>query len=76
MERMIAPAIEPAIKACLAEIHAKLKEAEQIGRAAAACAEAGSMAEAVRVSMDLDQLIFDVGRLQDAACLLAHRFST
>jgi hypothetical protein len=30
--------IEPAIKACLQAIHAKLKEAEQIACAATACA--------------------------------------
>jgi hypothetical protein len=33
--------IEPAIKACLQAIHAKLREAELIARAAAACAEIG-----------------------------------
>ncbi|MFK4401908.1 hypothetical protein [Bradyrhizobium elkanii] len=62
--------IEPAITACLRTVHAKLKEAEQIARAAAACAETGSVSEGVRVSMDIEQLIYDAGRLQDAASLL------
>lgn len=62
--------LEPAIRACLEAIHAKLKQAEQIARAAKACAETGSVAEGVRVSMDLEQLIYDAGRLHDAACLL------
>ena len=62
--------IEPAITVCLQAIHAKLKEAEQIARAAAACAETGSVSEGVRVSMELEQLIYDAGRLQDAASLL------
>ncbi|RZN30342.1 hypothetical protein [Bradyrhizobium sp. Leo121] len=62
--------IEPAIKACLLAIHAKLKEAEQIARAAAACAESGSISEGVRVAMEIEQLVYDAGRLQDAASLL------
>ncbi|MGF6425599.1 hypothetical protein [Bradyrhizobium elkanii] len=61
--------IEPAITACLKNVHAKLKEAEQIARAAAACAEMGSVSEGVRVSMEIEQLIYDAGRLQDAASL-------
>ena len=62
--------IEPAIQACLCEIHAKLKEAEKLARAAHACADAGSIAEAIQISMDIEQLVFEVGRLHDAACLL------
>ena len=61
---------EQAIKFLLAEIHAKLKDAEQIAKAAQACSEAGSTPEAIRVSMDLDQYIYDVGRLHDAVTLL------
>ncbi|MEY9107456.1 hypothetical protein ABH999_003652 [Bradyrhizobium yuanmingense] len=62
--------IEPAIKSCFAEIHAKLRAAEQIAKAATACAEAGGVVEAVRVSMDIEQLIYEAGRLHDAATLL------
>ncbi|MCP1837132.1 hypothetical protein ACVIHI_001493 [Bradyrhizobium sp. USDA 4524] len=53
--------IEPAITACLKNVHAKLKEAEQIARAAAVCAEAGSVSEGVRVSMDIEQLSMTPG---------------
>lgn len=67
---MDAKTIEPAVKACLVEIHTKLKEASRIAAAAQACAEAGSLAEAVQVSMDIEQLIYDAGRLHDAVCLL------
>ena len=63
--------IEPAITACLEEIHSKLKAAEQIAKAAQACAKAGGVTEAVRVSMDIEQLIYEAGRLHDAATLLA-----
>ena len=62
--------IEPAIKILLTEIHAKLTEATRIAKAAEACALTGSIAEGVSVSMDIEQLIYDAGRLQDAALLL------
>lgn len=45
---MKAEIVDEAIKWCLAEIHAKLKEAEQIARAAQACAQAGGIAEAIQ----------------------------
>jgi hypothetical protein len=62
--------IEPAIKMMLIEIHAKLNEATRIAKAAEACALAGSISEGVSVSMDIEQLIYEAGRLQDAASLL------
>jgi hypothetical protein len=62
--------IEPAIKIILGQIHAKLEEAARIARAADACAKTGAVAEGVAVSMDIEQLIYEAGRLQDAASLL------
>jgi hypothetical protein len=62
--------IEPAIKIVLTEIHSKLNEAARIAKAAEACALAGSVAEGVSVAMDIEQLIYGAGRLQDAASLL------
>ena len=67
MDRAI---IEPAIKAILAEINSKLTEAARISKAADASAAAGSIAEGVSVSMDIEQLLYEAGRLQDAASLL------
>ncbi len=67
MDRAI---IEPAIKSDLAEIHARLNEATRIAKAAEACAEGGQLAEGVTVSMDIEQLLYEAGRLQDAASLL------
>jgi hypothetical protein len=63
-------AIEPAIKIILAQIYAKLDEAARIAKAADACAMSGAVAEGVAVSMDIEQLIYEAGRLQDAASLL------
>ena len=63
--------MEPAIRILLTEIHAKLNEAARIAKAAEACAMAGSTAEGVAVSMDIEQLIYEAGRLGDAASLLS-----
>ena len=62
--------INGAIKACLTEIHSRLSEATRIAKAAEACASAGSVAEGVTVSMDIEQLIYEAGHLQDAVSLL------
>jgi hypothetical protein len=62
--------IEPAIRNVLAEIHSKLNEAARIAKAAEACALAGSVTEAVTVSMDIEQQVYEAGHLQDAASLL------
>lgn len=62
--------IEQAIKLILAKIHLCLGEATQIAKAAEACALAGSVGEGVTVSMDIEQLLYEAGRLQDAASLL------
>ena len=63
-------AIQPAIKILLTEIHSKLNEAARIAKAAEACASAGSVSEGISVSMDIEQLIYEAGRLHDAASLL------
>jgi hypothetical protein len=62
--------IEPALKLLLGEIHSRLHEAARIAKAAEACALAGSVAEGVLVSMDIEQILYEAGRLQDAASLL------
>jgi hypothetical protein len=62
--------IEPAIRILITEIHSKLRDATRIAKAAEACALAGSIAEGVAVSMDIEQILYKTGRLQDAASLL------
>jgi hypothetical protein len=59
--------IEPAIKLIIAEIHSKLNDATRIAKAAEACIQNGAIAEGIEVSMDIEQLIYEAGRLQDAA---------
>jgi hypothetical protein len=67
MDRAIA---EQSITIILTEIHLRLNEAARIVKAAEACALAGSITEGVTVSMDIEQIIYETGRLQDAASLL------
>lgn len=67
MDRVIA---EKTITIILTEIHLRLAEAARIAKAAEACALAGSIADGVTVSMDIEQIIFETGRLHDAASLL------
>ena len=55
---------------CLTEIHSRLAEAARIAKAAEACASTGSIAEAVTISMDIEQLAYEAGRLQDAVSLM------
>ena len=62
--------IELAIRMVLTEVHSRLSEAARIAKAAEACALAGSVADGVAVSMDIEQLIYEAGRLQDAVSLL------
>ena len=71
---MNAAAINEAIKICLGEISSKLDEATRLARAAEACVLAGSVAEGVEVSMDIEQLIYEAGRLHDAVSLM-HRLT-
>ena len=52
--------VEPAIRKVLTEIQSKPNEAERIAKAA----------EGVSVPMDIEQLIYGTGRLQDAVSLL------
>jgi len=62
--------INEAIGVCLTEIHSRLSEAARIAKAAEACASAGSIAEGISVSMDIEQLIHEAGQLHGAASLL------
>ena len=62
--------IEPAIKLIITEIHNRLSEATRIAKAAEACIQNGAIAEGIEVSMDIEQLIYEAGRLHDAASLL------
>ena len=59
------------ITGCLTEISTRLVDAAAIAKAAVTCAESGSEREAVRISMDLDELVHEVTTLHGAMCLMS-----
>ena len=67
---MDAQVAETAIKVYLKEIHSRLNEAVGIAKAADACAEAGDADRGVQVALDIEQLVYEVSRLLDAASLI------
>ena len=56
---------------CLSEISTRLTNAAAIAKAAVTCAESGSEREAVRIAMDLDELVHEVATLHGAMCLMS-----
>ena len=54
----------------LSEISRRLGDAAAIAKGAVACAESGSEREALRIAMDVDELISEVATLHGAICLL------
>jgi hypothetical protein len=58
------------IKTFMKEIRDRLDQAAAIGKAADACAEAGSCTKAVELSMDLEQLLYEATTLVNSASLL------
>jgi hypothetical protein len=64
-------AAQQAIGAMLAAIQVRLEEATRIARAATACARADSITEGVTLALDIEQPIYEAGRLLDAASLLS-----
>lgn len=62
--------LHQAIGICIEQINTNLTEASHIAGAAAACVAAGSVAEGVEVSMEIEQLLYEASRLHDAICLM------
>ena len=58
------------ITTCLGEISARLTDAAAIAKAAVVCAQSGSEREALRIAMDLDELLSEAGTLHGAVCLI------
>lgn len=54
------------IATCLAEISTRMTDAAAVAKAARTCAEAGSEREALRIAMDLDEMLAEVATLHGA----------
>ena len=50
--------------------HGRLADATSIAAASKACAGAGNLDEAIRISLQIDQPLYDATKLSDAAALL------
>jgi hypothetical protein len=73
-EPMDAQAAELTIRAYLTEVRDRLDKAAGIARAANACAGAGFYEKAVEITMDIEQPLYEVTTLLNAASLI-HRIS-
>jgi hypothetical protein len=63
------------ITSCLTEISLRLSKAAAIAKAAVTCAESGAEREALRIAMDLDELLHETETLHGALTLIG-RMST
>ena len=55
---------------CLRAISSRLGDGATIAKAALVCAESGSEREAVRIALNLDQLLHEAGTLHGAMALI------
>jgi GTP1/Obg family GTP-binding protein len=67
---MDAHLVEATIKTFLTEIRTRLDKVAGIGRAADACAGAGFYEKGVEVALDIEQLLYEVTTLLNAASLI------
>ena len=58
------------VTAGLAAISARLTDAAAVAKAAVVCAEAGCEREAVRIALDLDEILSEATTLHAAVCLI------
>jgi hypothetical protein len=61
---------EAAIKECLTEISSRLSDASAIAKAAVTCAEGGNADDAIKIALDVEQLIHEANTLLNAASLI------
>jgi len=62
--------VETTIKAYLTEIRRRLDRAAGIGRAADACAGAGSHEKGLEVALDMEKILYEATMLLNAASLI------
>lgn len=51
-------------------VRERLDEAASLGQAAEACGKAGNLGKAIEIALDVEQLIYEVNTLLNAASLL------
>ena len=68
--------LEAALKMHLVEIRERLNRATGIAKAAEACAEAGNIEKAIEISLDIEQLVYEVTTVLNAASLMNRIYKT
>jgi hypothetical protein len=64
--------LEATLKLHIDEIRQRLEQAAGIARAAQACAESGNVEKAIEITLDVEQLIYEVNTFLNAASMM-HR---
>ena len=62
--------LEITLKGHLKEMRARLDRAASIARAAQTCADTGNVEKGVEIALDIEQLIYEVNTLLNAASLV------
>ncbi len=73
---MDANTLEVALAAFIEEIRGRLDEAAGIAKMAETCAGAGNIEKAVEIALDIEQLIYEVGTLLNAASMMNRIWKT
>lgn len=64
------PMLEAALKVPLKEMRERLDQAAAIAKAAETCANVGNLEKAVEIANDIEQLVYEVNTLLNAASLI------
>ena len=67
---MDAQTIEITIKAYLHEMRDRLEKAPSIAKAAETCSDAGNVEKGIEIALDVEQLIYEVNTLLNAASMI------
>lgn len=62
--------LEFTLKVHLKEMRERLDQAASIARAAQACADAGNVEKGIEIALDIEQLIYEVNTILNAASLV------
>ena len=73
---MDAQILEVTLKTHIAEMRKRLDQAAGIAKAAEACAEAGNVEKAIQIALDVEQLIYEVNTMLNAASLMNRIYKT
>jgi hypothetical protein len=64
--------LEATLKLHITEMRERLEKAAGIARAAQTCVEAGKVEMAIKIVLDVEQLIYDVNTFFNAASMVHH----